>query len=188
MKILYLSEANLRDRLFIRDLVNGFKGDEKYLVLHDTFGGTVSDTRFVTKRLSALMSESMVYNNAFSGDQRNFFSRNAEGLIDMNVDLIHKLMEVVQVLLIGPIITENGEAALGDPMELVQTARTLLEADELIVFTENPMSPLATKRELIDTAEDVDRLMKVYDEEKTSIELALSLRPARLVSPSNFAQ
>ncbi|MEM6343224.1 MAG: hypothetical protein AAF927_05070 [Bacteroidota bacterium] len=187
MKLLYLTEVNLRDRLFVRDMIHNFKLAEKAILIHDTFGGTVSDTRFVTKRLSALMSETMIYNNAFSGDQRNFFSRNEAGLLQLNVSLVEKLLSPLQVLILGPVIAEEGKAVLADPIEMVQLVRNELEISETIVFTANPMSPLGAKQLTIDTSEDVTEWLKSYEEEKASLELAHELRPARIASPMTYS-
>lgn len=187
MKLLYLTEVNLRDHLFVKDLIHNFKLEEKAILIHDTFGGTVSDTRFVTKRISSLMSETMIYNNAFSGDQRNFFSRNEAGLLQLNVSLVEKLLRPLQVLILGPIIKEENEAVLANPVELVQLVRNELEISETIVFTDNPLSPLGAKRLTIDTSEDVEQWLKSYEEEKASLELAHQLRPARIASPTTYS-
>jgi hypothetical protein len=187
MKLLYLTEANLRDRLFVKDLVANYKLTEKALLIHDTFGGTVKDTRFVTKRLSALLSEFMVFNNAFSADQRNFFTQSSGGLMELNLDLIHKIIQPIQLLLIGPVIKVNGTAQLADPIAMVQAARNALDISETIVFTSNPMSPLGAKNAVIDKSEDVEKWLASYEEERASLELAHRLRPARLSSPMNYA-
>lgn len=187
MKLLYLTEANLRDRLFVKDLVANYKLTEKALLIHDTFGGTVKDTRFVTKRLSALLSEFMVFNNAFSADQRNFFTQSSEGFMELNLDLIHKIIQPIQLLLIGPVIKVNGTAQLADPIAMVQAARQALDISETIVFTANPMSPLGAKNAVIDQSEDVEKWLASYEEERASLELAHLLRPARLSSPMNYA-
>ena len=88
MKLIYLRETNLKDRVLVRDIIINFKLSDKVLLIHDTFGDSVDDTRFVTKRLSALFSESMIYNNAFLAEQRGFFVKNEEGL-SMNTDLMN---------------------------------------------------------------------------------------------------
>lgn len=188
MKLLYLSEANLRDRLFVKDLVHNFKLEEKAILIHDTFGQTVKDTRFVTKRLSALFSETMVYNNAFSADQRNFFTQSTDGLMELNVPLIEKLLPPIQLLLIGPVMKIEGSPQLADPIAMLQAARHTLDISETILFVDNPMSPLGAKNLVLDSEEELQKYLGIYEEEKTALELAFRLRPAKLSSPTKFAK
>lgn len=187
MKLIYLSEANLRDRLFIKDFVFNYKSQEKALVFHAPFGGTVRDTRFVTKRISALLSEAMVYNNAFMADQRNFFSYSETGDLQINREAIEKLLWPIQQLLFGPVMTKEGEAQLVDPLELLQLTRHTFGVEEVILFPDNPMSPLGSSKPLIDSEAEKDRLIGIYEEESASLNLAYQLRPVRLCTPANYA-
>ena len=95
MRLLFLSADNLRNGPFIKDLVYHFKGAGKCILLHDHFG-SIADTRFVTKRVSALISEEMILNNGFSGDQRGIFHR----LLQMLQQLIGKDVNPTQVSLL----------------------------------------------------------------------------------------
>ncbi|WNJ21436.1 hypothetical protein [Pontibacter sp. G13] len=186
MKLLFLSEVNLRDQLFVKDLVHNFKFEDKVLLLHDTFGGTVRDTRFVTKRLSSLLSECMVYNNAFSADQRDFCKMTPDGL-KFHAERIDQQLTHIQMLILGPVIAGENAPQLADPFAMVHAARVQFAPDEVIVFTDNPMSPLAQKKEIIQSQSDVDRLLPAFEEEKHSLELALEFCPATLASPVNYA-
>ncbi|MEO1450386.1 MAG: hypothetical protein AAFV07_12715 [Bacteroidota bacterium] len=189
MRLIYLSEANLRDRLFVRDLVFNYKTQDKALLIHATFGGTVSDTRFVTKRLSALYSEAMVYNNAFPAGQRNIFQSNTEGQLVVDTDRIDSLLQTIQMLIISPIMPDEvGEDKLVDPLQLLQASRYALEADEVLVFPDNPMSPLASQKPLINEAADLQKWQAIYEEEGAALSRAMELRPARMVSPQNYGQ
>jgi hypothetical protein len=187
VKLLYLSESNLRDRLFIKDLVHNFGFAEKAILIHDSFGGTVKDTRFVTKRISALLSESMIYNNAFSADQRNLVHREA-GRMRVDTGLIHRLFPPIQLLILGPVIRGETGPELADPLEMLEATRNAFDIEEVILFTANPMSPLAGKREIVRDEADRERLLSVYEEEAAAIELAHRFRPAWIASPQNYAQ
>ncbi|MCB0841392.1 MAG: hypothetical protein KDD99_32205 [Bacteroidetes bacterium] len=187
MKLLYLTETNLRDRLFIRDLVSNFKLEEKAILIHDTFGGTIRDTRFVTKRISALMSESMIYNNAFSAEQRDMFSFDNDDNLLVNSPFIDKLLPTIQLLIIGPVIKKAGESQLIHALELVKASRQQLPVSETIVFTDNPLSPLGAKNAIISNQSEAEKWTGVYEEEKNAIQLALELYPARLASPMNYS-
>lgn len=186
MKLIYLTETNLRDRLFIKDLVHNFGFTEKALLIHDSFGGTVKDTRFVTKRISALLSECMIYNNAFSADQRNLVSR-VEDRLQINTALIQQLLPPIQLLILGPVIKGETGPQLTDPLELLEAARNAFDIEEVIVFTANPMSPLAGKKEVVRDADDRQRLLNIYEEESDAINLAHRLHPALIASPQNYA-
>jgi hypothetical protein len=186
MKLLYLSRTNLTDRLFVQDFVHNFKFEDKALLLHQP-AETVPDTQFATKRLSALLSENMVYNHVFSAHLRNFFYKSG-GQMQVNSGLIQQLLEPVQLLLLSPVIHIDGRIQLADPVEMMIAARKALDVDEAFVFTGNPLSPLAAKKALINDREDFDKWVKIYEEERGSLELAHTLRPAVLASPVNYAR
>jgi len=190
VKLLYLSEANLQDRLFIKDLVHNFKFglEEEVILLHAPFGGTTRDTRFVTKRISSLFSETLVYNNAFSGDQRKIFSRNEAGQFQLNTALIQSLVGPINLLIIGPIIHTEQGPTLAEPLEMVRSVQQAFDIASPILFTDNPMSPLANKKPMIQVQADVDQWIKAYEEEQHSLDFALKLSPAQLASPVNYAK
>lgn len=189
MKLIYLTEANLKDRLFIKDLVHNYKFslDENVVMAHAPFGGTVRDTRFVTKRISTLLSETLVYNNAFNVEQRGLVKPVAGGLA-VNVGLIEQLVAPIHLVILGPVAAGADGPELIDPLALVEALRHQLSVDEVIVFTSNPLSPLGRKNTLIEQRQQVEELAQVYDEEKEALELAYRLRPARLASPVTYAQ
>jgi hypothetical protein len=189
MKLLYLTRQNLEDNLFIKDLIHNFKYplETKVLMLHEPFGSAPRDTRFVTKRLSTLFSETMTYNNAFMAQQRNLFQRQDDGGYHVNVKLIERLLTPINLLIVGPIIDGPSGDTMADPLALLEAARRDLPIDEVILFTSNPMSPLGRKKPLIDSQAKVDELSGVYEEESPALHLAHHLRPATLASPVNYA-
>ncbi|MEM7371538.1 MAG: hypothetical protein AAF587_23190 [Bacteroidota bacterium] len=187
MNLLYFTEHNLRDRFFIQDFVFNFKFKEKTIVFHAPFGETLRDSRFVTKRISSLLSEAMVYNNFLMGDQRDSFVLNDKGILEMNPKAIHELLYTAQLLILGPLVKSREQVQIGDPIHMMQVARAELQAKEVLLFPSNPKSPLATNKPVIDRREEVDRLLGVYEEETDILELAYQLRPVRLVSPVNYS-
>ncbi|GAB4402286.1 MAG: hypothetical protein OHK0039_00050 [Bacteroidia bacterium] len=186
MKLIFFSESNLRDKFFIKDFVSHYKLTGKSLLIHAPFGDSVSDNRFVTKRISALLSESMVYNNAFSADQRDLFLL-SDGHMQIHADQIHKLLQPIQLLILGPLVRVDGTPQLADPVQMLLVARETLAVEEVLLFPANSRSPLAVQRPLVDTGDDVDRLLAIYEEEAAAIRLAGRLRPARIVSPTNYS-
>ncbi len=188
MKLLYLTESNLRDRLFIQDLVHNFKYElsEDVLLVHAPFGGTVRDTRFVTKRISTLLSETLVYNNAFTIEQRDLVKVSEEGM-QVNVEMIPKLVAPINLLILGPVAKGPDGPVIIDSIELVEALRSQLSIEETIVFPANGLSPLGRKNTVITDQEQVLELKKAYDEESEALELAYRLRPAKLASPVTYS-
>ncbi|MDX1906932.1 MAG: hypothetical protein SF053_07835 [Bacteroidia bacterium] len=187
MKLLFLSESNLRDRMFVRDLVHNCKFQDKILVIHEAYGGRADETRMATKKLSALFSETLVHNVAFMAGQRNLFSQDTEGRWHLKTDMIRELVQPVRMVIFGPVTGPDSSPVLADAVSMALAARTQLGIEDTFVFTANPLSLLASRRELIDTEDDAARLLPVYEEEAAAIGLARRLRPARIVSPVNYA-
>ena len=187
MKLVFLSEENLRSREFIINLVHNFSFGDQYILLHDAFGGTVRDTRFVTKRISSLLSESMVVNNAFSGDQRNILELK-EGLLHFRTEYVTQLLEQLQMFILNPIATTPEGPALQPAEKVIQVIRNQLPIDEVLVFPDNGQSPLGNEKQLMDSTADYDRLVRIYEEEDAALQRALRLRPTTIVSPVNYAK
>lgn len=184
MKLLYLSEANLRNRLFVQQFVFGRKKSGPSLLLFDPFGPDLADTRFVTRRLSSLLSEAGVVNGAFSAEQRELFHFDTEGRMHADAMRIGQLFETLQMLVIAPVIRQNGEPQLADPLLMAAAARETLPIGSVEVFVQNPLSPLAQRRSEIHNEQDAAALHSVYDEESAAISIALRLQPAILTGPA----
>ncbi|MEM6628903.1 MAG: hypothetical protein AAF694_04490 [Bacteroidota bacterium] len=184
-KLLYIAEENLKDRLFIKDIVHNFPQGEKMVLLHEAFKGSVSDTRFVTKRISAYFSEQMVYNNAFSADQRKLVEYE-NGTYRVNKNLIFSLFQHIQLFILNPIVSKEGTAWLGDPMELALALRQQLEISSTTLFPSNSLSPLANKRPVIQKDSDISYWQNLYEEEEPTLKRALSLAPVQIVPPSSY--
>lgn len=184
MKLLYLTQHNLRNAPFIKDLVFHHKLEEPSLILHDHFG-SIKDTRFVTKRLSALMSEDMVVNNAFSGDQRNILSLEAGG-IQFRKALVLEAFSTVSLFILNPIVASASGPVARSPLEILSLLRREFDIPEVLLFPRNSLSPIAANRELIAEPGDVERLLRLYDEEAELLEMARALAPAVLAAPKNM--
>ena len=187
MHLHFLTESNLRDRLFVQQYVHAFKPESKVLIVVDHFGGTLRDSRFVTKRLSTLMSEQMVYNNAFSGDQREMVRLDEEGEFVLRKEFIAGLIDPLQALLIGAVASTSEGPQLVGGSKLAGALRDAFEIEHLVVFPNNPMSPLSLKQRIISSRSDIEDLLGAYEEEKEALELAARLAPATLSGP-NFAK
>lgn len=180
MYLLYLSEKNLRNKSFIIDLVHHFKPPGKGILLHDRFG-SIADTRFVTKRISALLSEGMIVNQPLSGDQRNLLKQ-AEGGIKFNQTLTQDLFKVMDLLVMNTILPG---AATADPLEVIPSIRSAYPDIELILFPDNSKSALTAEAKRIYNTLDAENLFPVFEEEKETLERASTLAPVMIASPSN---
>ena len=187
MNLLYLSNANLNERLFIQNLVNNYKWKTPTILLHDTFGGTVRDTLMVSKRLSALFSECMVHNNVFAASQREMIAQK-EGKLFVAKNKIEGLLGMIPFLILSPILKVEGEEKLGNPLEMLMALREIFEIEEVSFFTANAMSPLGNKRKCVMTEEEMTELLKIYEEESEVISLAYHFRPARICSGRNYSE
>ncbi|MDP5171962.1 MAG: hypothetical protein NWR72_17055 [Bacteroidia bacterium] len=184
IKLIYLSEANLNDRMFIRDFVHNFKFKNS-ITVHAAVADVVQ-TRMITKRVSSLMSDALTYNRAFGGDQRGLV-KVQDGLLQIDKARIEPLLDDMHTFLLGPLALSDGHPTLVDAMQLMLALRESFGVEEIITFADNPLSPLVTKKPLISSQEDVDKWLAIYDEEKSALARAYQLRPARLSSPANFA-
>ncbi|MFK7971303.1 MAG: hypothetical protein AB8F95_13090 [Bacteroidia bacterium] len=183
MQLHYLSEGNLRDRLFIQQYVHAFKPESKALVVVAPFGGTVRDTRFVTRRLSTLLSENLVHNNAFVAAQRSMVKRDENGGLTVRTDFVKKLVDPLQLLILGAVVEGVSEEELVEGEALVGALREVLPVSEVLVFPHNPMSPLSNKSIAVKEHSDIADLLAAYEEEHEALECALRLAPVRFTGP-----
>ena len=187
MKIIFISEANLKSKDFIINLVHNFTFTDRYILLHDAFGGTVNDTRFVTKRLSSLISENMVVNNAFSGDQREIL-KVKEGKLSFRSNFVANLLNNLHLFILNPIADTPEGPQLQPAEEVLQLIRNELGIQEVLIFPDNGKSHLGSKQVVVDTTEDFNRLADIYEEESATLNRALRLRPVTIVSPVNYTK
>lgn len=185
MNLIYLSEANLRDRLFVKDFVHNFKWQSPTIIVHEAFGGTVQDTYFVTKRLSALLSECMVHNHAFLAGQRRYFYMQ-EGSLKADRSKIEPLFAHIHVVVFGPVLQSQQTESLLQPTDMLDSLKQVFEVSEVVMFCDNPLSPLGSKKVQINDPAEMDKWTAVYEEEKTAIARAFR-HQARICSPVNYS-
>jgi hypothetical protein len=186
MKIIYLSIDNLRNAPFVKELVYHFKQAGKCMIVHAHFG-SVEDTRFVTKRVSALMSEEMVLNNGFSGDQREIFQE-VNGKIVVRKELLEQTLQTVDLLVMNAMGLRKGVTAALDPFAIVQQLREDFSPAQVYLFPKNTRSHLVEQPHYLTTHHVCEQLRTVYDEEEVVLRNAEQLLPVNLVSPANFLQ
>ncbi len=184
MKLLYLSAENLKSTPFIKDLVWNYKEVGKSIILHDHFG-SVADTRFVTKRISALMSEEMITNNAFSGDQRSIFAKTALEL-QVRKEFLEQALETVDLLVLNALGTQDTSSVALDPLDVAIRLREVWGLEHIHVFPRNSRSPMVVSARSLQSLADIEPLRAVYEEEAQTLANASKLLPVVLAAPSNF--
>ena len=187
MNLLLLSEANLRDRVFMRDFVHSYAFQTKSIIVHP-FAGSEADTRSITKRVSWLLSEVLVHNVAFCADQRSIFRQTASGDFLVDVPKIEQLIAPVKALVLGALMKNAaGETAPADALQLLAQLRASYPQAAVYVFPQNPLSAMAQQKQHIATDADAARLLALYEEEAATIENARKLAPATIASAVNYA-
>lgn len=184
IKLVFLSEPNLTDRVFLRDFVHNYKF-QRSIIIHEPTAD-VPLTRMATKRLSALLSETMTYNRAFAGDQRRLLTRQDDRIL-IDRARIESLLDQVQALIIGPIADSPEGPVLLNAEHLVLGLRETFGLPEIVAFPNNPLSPLVATPKHIESAADAEAHLQAYEEEREALQRAVRLRPVRFASPVNFA-
>lgn len=185
MKLIYFSQANLRNNFFIKEFVSAYSQQKgKVLLLHDAFGSP-TDTRFVSKRLSSLLSEVMVVNIYFPGGQKGLFSKAGEE-ISVKSEEINRLFQTTDMLIVNPVCLEDGQLVHADGAAVAKAFQSALSIDETLVFAVNSKSPIVQERKLISSADDLGNWLDIYEEESAALQNAVALSPAVLTSTRHF--
>jgi hypothetical protein len=186
MKLLYLTSDNLRNTPFVKELVYHYRDVGKSIILHDHFG-SVSDTRFVTKRISALLSEESITNNTVFGDQRNIIRETATGIF-IRQDLLMRLLETVDVLVLNALCLADQQVKAIDPITVAQQLRLAFGLETIHLFAKNSRSPMVAMPRHVAMVSDISSLWEAYEEESSVLNAATKLIPAVIGSPSNFME
>lgn len=180
MTLYFLSSDNLRSNAFVKDFVFHFRPQGQAILLHAAFG-RAEDTKFVSKRLSAYLSEEMVVNTVLNGDQRKLIEQQ-EGQVQVRADLIEAAFQQVRLIVMNP-LSEGGPV---DIEALILALRGTLPIEELVFFPGNAKSALGATRLQLENVEEVARLRAIYDEDSATLDLIAQLLPATLTNPAQL--
>jgi hypothetical protein len=184
-EIYYLSEKNINDDIFLKDFSELISKNSKSIVLHSP-AGTESHTRFFTKKISGFLSESMVTNIPLSGDQRSVISEN-QGSIQIRLDFIQSLFNTLNCIVLNTLGVKNQNIVFFTPIEIIQSLRNLGHSQPIILFPNNPLSPLGNSGELIESLPDFEKYSGIYEEETPMLEFALKASPAVFKKAKNYS-
>ena len=184
MNIYVLTEQNLRNNVFVKDFAFYFKPKGKAVLLHAGFGSP-SDTRFVTKRLSAYLSEELVVNAQLNGDQRGLIYQT-----DTSAGVRRELLDAgflqVDLLVMNDLCLMDGDLRHVGLVSVLDGLRAGYPDARITLFPANPLSALGQRAPGIFSAEQAQRLIDVYDEEQSLLELAALITPVHVLNPSAF--
>lgn len=186
MKLFYFTEDNLKNDLFIKEFASAYhKVQGKAILVHAPFG-SLHDTRFVTKRISSVLSEVMIVNNPISGDQKRILSVSPDGQIQIRAAELDRQLTMVNLLVLNPIAQSSEGPVLVDSIALTEQLRKTFQAEPLTLFTRNSKSPLAKEEVQVKSKEDVASLLTIYEEESAALNGAVELAPAIISTPNHL--
>lgn len=184
MIIYLLTSENLRSNDFIKDFCFYFKPKGKSILLHGVFGSP-NDTRFVSKRLSAYLSEELIVNSILNGDQRQLL-RATPGGVQVRKELITAAHAQVDLVVLNCLAEGHSGATALDPEAVLKGLRELYGVEPVTIFPVNPRSPLGQQVLQVEVGADLAKLKEAYEEEAATIDLALRIAPAVLLNPAAF--
>jgi hypothetical protein len=180
MHIVFLSKYNVQDDIFLKDLSKNFKYQEPVLLVHDSPYSKPEDTGFLTKRISAHLSESMIANIPVSGHQRNIFQADT-----LRLDLLNSWWKMSGTIVLNTLMPDGSK---WNHNELLLKLKQALPEAEVDVFTRNPLSPLGSSGARIQDPKQIQTWMEVYPEEREVLELSLEILPVRILIPKQYTQ
>lgn len=187
--VLYVQTELLDNRDFLRSFFAHYaKLQGKTLLVHGILSEDPARIEFTTKRLSANLSEYMVANAAFNGYQMNFLVQDAAGAIALNTQRLEKLYNHVDAVVVNTRVQLAQAPHNATALAVLQGIRHALPTTRLLLFANNPNSPLGSSLTMVADAATHAKLCEAYAEEKAVLDLALQLGPATLVNTANFFQ
>lgn len=187
MHFIYLPAFAVNDRLFLRDFFANYAQLQGPSVLfHDSEKQTPADVNFLSKRISAHLSESMTANSICSGAMRDLISPNEESGFAVRGDLIRQITAATPCLIVNPLVRIDEETRYVPPAKLFRAFYRAVDFEPRITFAANPLSPLVAEKRRISGQADYDQLLEVYEEERPALDVALAMAPCDLASPQNF--
>jgi hypothetical protein len=156
-------------------------------LVHGPHPGGFEPTAFVTKRISATLSEGMVTNIALNGFQKNLFSLSPEGVVP-RTDLFWSLLENLDCIVTNTCLLSDGVAVFEKPEAVLRSAVVALDPERVLLFPLNPNSALVAEKRKVTTPEESEKLALAFSEEAATLELAARLTPCELVGMQNFTR
>ncbi len=183
INLLILQENTVKDDYFLKNLADNLVNRKnKFLILHEPLQNNKVETWFYTKRISAKLSESMVANVPFSAEHKSLF-RFINDEFHANQELFHKNFQMLNTIVINGVFNNQ----IIDINILIDSIKKIMEIDNMILFTLNPLSPLAAINPIkLETKEELEKYKKIYPEEQKTLDIAGSFLPIFISNPQSF--
>jgi len=174
--IFYLSEANLKDRMFLRDFVVNFgRSKKRGIIIHShPKKATPEYTSFITKRISAQLSDELVPNYPQSLGTKGLVSYEGNQLI-LKDKQIENLFKMVYCLVLNQFLTDTDIIEIE---RVIDCFRGGLGVERLWLFPNNSMSPLGKDLVRVENQGDYEKYAAIYNEEIEVLKTALNCAPA----------
>lgn len=158
----------------------------KFLLLYAPPEPDERQTRFAGKRLSANLSEGMVPNVEYGGDQRGLITRSENG-VQLRTDLLLPQWEHLQAVVLNTLIHELDESVgFANVGHVIAAARHQLPVSRVVLFPSYSRSPLGQQVTQVTTLEELTQLKQAYEEEQTLLEIARLILPVEIATATNF--
>lgn len=174
--LVYLSGKNVQDDIFLKDLSASFSWKRPVIIIHDSQHSEPADISFQTKRISGHLSEALVANVPVSGNQRGLLKLEGSKY-SIRKDLLQQWFQMAPALVTNALLDSGGKA---DLMLLLSDLKEQLSVQELILFPDNPLSPLGAMAERIESKTRIAELLNLYPEEQNVLNLAEALLPVHI--------
>lgn len=191
LRMTVLFPKQLENRMFMRDFyanVGAYFRGSRGLVLHGGNEKSVSALGLQSKKIAAGLSEEMITNVAFSGFQRNLIAPSHYGP-EIRVSVLKELYNTVNVVVVNTLTT--GEKYLEPDGDFIASLVPQLENEfgtvRTLLFPLNPLSALGgTEPARINGHADAERLLSLFPEEKSILNLAKRAIPCLVAQPTQL--
>ncbi len=185
INVLLIQENSAKDDYFLKNLAeNLVLLNNKFLIIHQPINDNKVESWFYTKRISAKLSESMVGNLPFSADHKSIFKQLDNQLV-ANKNLFYKNFQLLNVLVLNSIFQNH----IINIQDLIQSLKSFFEIQNIILFTQNPMSPLAATDPIsLQSNDNLNYYQNIYPEEFKTFEFAKDFLPIHLANPQSFVK
>jgi hypothetical protein len=188
--LVYVPAGLLSDRLFTREVFGAYRRLEgKSVLVHaPRAGATPEQEAFLSKRISAQLSENLVPNLAFEGHRRTLLRRTPEGAVVVRTEVLTTLFQTVEcVVLTLTAASDTTAPTLLDPADALPALVWQGQPRQTLFFPSFAQSALtAVSRPAIETELDYARLAQAFPEEEAQLRLGWLCHPVRFVNAATL--
>jgi hypothetical protein len=187
MHLFVLQNHQIKDRLFLRQWSSALVDlKSPFVITYEVENPEIEALRFVGKRLAAIMNEAMIPAVACTGDQKSIFTLDETENLIFNKIKLGEILTQAQCIVLGSIVsTSNGTVRLL-PNQYLPVLMASGVFTKRHIFVQHELSPLGTPRRQVADRNEVEELMRLFIEEKDTLDLATYCLPCIVSGPRNF--